>query len=77
MWKIVGTLALMVVSGIVTFVATQFYWFQLGLQRYDNFMYYDNRSSVLTWGLAVIVFLAPGVLVWYLHNRTTRKGRSR
>ena len=78
MWKIVGTLALMVVSGIVTLAAVIVIPMELGLRRYDNYMYYDV-SWALGWGLVVIGFLAPGVVVgvvWYLHKRTTRKGRS-
>ena len=82
MWKIVGiivgTLALMVVSGIVTFFAVSFFLFNFALQHYDNYMYYDTHPvSALAWGAIVIGFLAPGVVVWYLHKRTTRKGRSR
>ena len=76
MWKIVRTLALMVVSGIVTLAVTIIFWFELGLQRYGNYMYYDNPSSVLAWGPVVIGFLAPGVVVWYLHQGTTGQGRS-
>ena len=81
MWKtvgiIVGTLALMVVSGFVTFAVAVISQMSLGLELHGNYMYYDNSSPALVWGPAVIGFLAPGVVVWYLHNRKTRKGRSR
>ena len=62
MWKIVGTLALMVVSGIVTLAVTITYLMNLGMKRHDNYEYY----AAFVWGPAVIGFLAPGVVVWVL-----------
>jgi len=78
MWKIVGTLALMVVSGIVTSFAVEVFLFIFALQHYGNYMYYDTHPvPALASGAVVIGFLALGVVVWYLLKRTTRKERTR
>jgi hypothetical protein len=50
--KIVGTLALMAASGIISL-------FVLG-----------------PYGVAIIAFLVPGVIIWYRHRRGTRKEQS-
>ncbi len=85
MWKtvgiIVGTLALMLVSGIVTFAVTIIILSELGLALHDGnveyYFFFHPSSDLLLWGPPVIGFLAPGVVVWYLLKRTTRTGRSR
>jgi hypothetical protein len=76
MWKLVATLASMVVTGIVTQAVTNLILMHLGLQRYDNYEHYGIKYPALVWGPAAIGFLAPGVVVWYLHKRGTRRGRS-
>jgi hypothetical protein len=72
---ILGTLVLMVASGIVTLVVAIFFFAGLGLRLHDNYEYY-GKYPLLFFGPAAIGFLAPGVVVWYLHKRGTRKGRS-
>lgn len=78
MWKtvgiIVGTLALMVVSGIVTLPVTFLILMSLGSARHDgNVEYYFYTFPALVWVPAVIGFLTPGVVVWYRLKRRTRK----
>ena len=75
MWKIVGTLALMVVSGIVTYAVTAYISMVVGLQLHGNYEYYYLEYPAVFFGLPVIGLLAPAVVVWYLHKRGTRKGR--
>ena len=70
MWKIVATLASMVVSGIGTYAVLALTAMVLGGQLHGNYMYYD--SVVLgPWGLTAtaIGFFAPGIVVWYLDKR--------
>lgn len=70
-WKVAGTLALMVISGVVTYAVAFQLVGELGrrLQGDDN---YDSMYPALAcgfYGLAIIGFLAPGVIVWYLHRK--------
>ena len=76
MWKILGTLALMVTSGMVALAAAIFILMDLGSRLHDNYEYY-GKYPALFFGPAAIAFLAPGVVVWYLHKRGTRKGGGR
>ncbi len=75
MLKLLGTLALMVASGIVTLAVAVVILMIVGLRLYDNYEYY-GKYPALFFGPAAIGFLTPGVVVWYLHKRGTRKGRS-
>ena len=70
MWKILGTLALMVVSGIVTWAVAAFILIDLGSRLHGDYDYYGKYVLLF----AAIGFLAPGILVWYLHKRGTKKG---
>ncbi len=72
-WKIgviVGTLALMVVSGFVTYVATVFILIDAGVMRKPP--HTPDWVVPLVWGLTAIAFLIPGVIVWYSLRRTWR-----
>lgn len=78
MWKtvgkIVGTLAWMVVSGIVTLPVTIMSLIGLGFALHDgNREYYFYTFPALLWVPPVIGFLTPGVVVWYRLKRRTRK----
>ncbi len=67
---IVGTLLLMVVSGIVTYVTAIVILMELGTKFHGNYEYYGSFPAlILLYGLGAIGFLAPGVVVWYLHKR--------
>ena len=75
MLKIVATTALMVAGGIGTCVVwciTVMLWASL---LHGNYMYYAPGNE--TWVLTAIGFCAPGVVVWYLHKKGTRKEQSR
>jgi len=71
--KVVGTLALMVVSGIVLYVTAILIVMELGIKFHGNFEYYAQNYPILglpfIFGLGAIGFLAPGVVVWHLHKR--------
>ena len=69
-WKIVATLALMVVSGTVTYVVQSYIFWQLGSQLHGEANYYATYPAAIwgLWGLCILGFLAPGVVVWYLHK---------
>lgn len=67
---IVGTLALMLVSGIATFVTALTIVMEFGTKFHGNYEYYGSfLALILLYGLGAIGFLAPGVVVWYLHKR--------
>lgn len=70
MWKIIRILAAMVVSGIVTFYVTLL---SLGKPQSDNEVLINGEISIVA---AIFAFLAPAVVVSYLHRRGTRKGQS-
>ena len=62
----------MVVSGIVTHVVVLLIWMELGSQLHGQYDYYAKYPAlVLVWGPDTIGFLAPGVILWYLHKRRT------
>ena len=73
MWKIVATGASMAVGGAVTFFVTILVLMELGTKFHDNYEYY-GRYPVLFLGPAVLGFLAPGVVVWYLDRRGVQSG---
>ena len=76
MWKILWTLALMVVCGVVAFVATLASLMELGLKLHNNYEYYGGYPAVLLiYGCGIIGFLAPAVVVWYLQRQEMRKPR--
>lgn len=67
---VVGTLLLMAGSGIVTYVTMIVILMGLGTKFHGNYEYYGSYSAlILLYGLGAIGFLAPGVVVWYLHKR--------
>ena len=71
MWKFVrmlAALAAMVVSGVVTLFVTILILMKLGSKFHGDYEYY-SQYPVLVWGPAVIGFLAPGVLAWYMDQR--------
>ena len=76
MWKFLGTLAIMAVSGIVTYAATIGVLMELGSKLHGNKDYYGGVSAlILLYGFGAIGFVVPGVVVWYLHRRATKNGR--
>ena len=70
-WKVVGTLALMAVSGVITYaVEWQIIW-ELG-RRLQGDEFYYWRYPAVTLGFyvsAIIGFLAPRMIVWKLHRK--------
>ena len=74
MWKIVGTFASMVASGFVAFYVAIYILMQLGSRFHDNYEFYGQFPALFLVP-AAIGFLAPGMIVWHLHKRTTRNGR--
>jgi hypothetical protein len=73
MWKIVAAASWMVVSGAVTLFVATLIVMELGEKFHSSHEYYRNYP-VLYWGPAVIGFLIPGVVVWYLDRRGVNKG---
>ena len=71
--KIVGTLALMVVSGIVPLFVAGFMLLEFEGKIHGNL---KGALWLGAYGLAIIGFLASGVVIWYLHKRGTKKGQS-
>ena len=69
MWRILGTLACMLVCGAATLFVTIIVLTDLGSKHHGNYEYYGINYPALVWGPAVLGFLAPGVLVWYLAKR--------
>jgi hypothetical protein len=68
---ILGTIAFMVVFGVVAFVATILVLMQLGLSLHDNYEYY-GQYPFLVWGPAVIAFLTPAVIASHSYHRRNR-----
>jgi hypothetical protein len=73
MWKMAATVVSMVVSGAVTLFVAILILTELGTKFHNNYEYY-GQYPVLFWGPALIGFLAPGVVVWYLDRRGIKKG---
>ena len=71
--KIVGTLALMVVSGIVPLFVAGFMLLEFEGRIHGNL---KGALWMGTYGLAIIGFLGSGVSAWHLHKRGTSKRRS-
>ena len=72
MEKVFGVLFLMVVSGIVTFLASVYIMMDMGARYYGNYEYYGREYGALTWVPVIIGFLAPGViagLLWFFSNK--------
>ncbi len=63
MWKIIGTLASMVVAGVVTFYVTLL---SLGKPQSGDEANFNGRLAIAA---AILAFLAPAVVVWYLDKR--------
>ena len=70
MWKIVATLLSMVISGLVPLFVAGFM-----LLEFEGRIHGALSGALWlgAYGLAIVGFLASGVVVWYLHKRTTRK----
>src|SRR4051812_11435865 len=64
-------LLLMVASGAVALVVAILLLMVLGSRRHDNYEYYGSWPALYL-GPALIGFLAPGLLAWYLHGRTRK-----
>lgn len=58
---ILGTIACMVVCGVVTFFVTVLVLMQLGLSLHGNYEHY-GQNSWLVWGPAAIMFVLPAAL---------------
>ena len=69
MWRVVATLTSMAVCGAGTLFGTILILMMLGSKYHDNYEYYGINYPVLVWGPAVLGFLTPGFLVWYLEKR--------
>ncbi|TWU29482.1 hypothetical protein [Bythopirellula polymerisocia] len=65
MWKVVATLASMVVCGAVTLFVTALVLMELGSQHHNNKDYYGSHPALVL-GPAVLGFLVPWALVWLL-----------
>ena len=74
MWKIVRILAAMVASGIVALFVTLLTLMKLGSKFHGNYEYY-GQYPVLIWGAALIGFLTPGLLAWYMDRRGYKRTR--
>ena len=72
--KIVGTLALMAVCGIVPLCVAGFVLMEFGERIHGNSMKAALWLGV--YSFAVIGFLIPGVIAWYRHKRGARNGQS-
>ena len=68
MWKILWTLALMVVCGVVAYVATLASLIVLGLTLHKNYQYYE-AASLLIPGCGIIGFFSLAVVVSYLQRQ--------
>jgi hypothetical protein len=74
MWKTLGTLALMVFSGVFALVVCIFILMSRGLRLHDNYEYYGDYAPLCV-GVAVIAFIAPGVIVLYVRRLTAKTER--
>jgi hypothetical protein len=63
-----GIWSVMTVCGIVNFVGAVGTLMSLGTSRFDNYEYYGNRVWLYL-GPALVGFVVPGILGWYLENR--------
>ena len=68
MIRTAGILAVMTVCGFVNFVGALSTLCGLGTSRFGNYEYYGDRFSFYL-GPALIGFLVPGILGWYLDKR--------
>ena len=68
-----AVLALMLVSGIVPLFVAGFMLLEFEGEIHGNL---KGALWLGAYGLAIIGFLASGVMVWYLHKRGTRHARS-
>lgn len=72
-WKIAGTFTMMVVSGVTTYAVELGILLELGRRLQGDDSYYLRHPAMV--GVAIIGFLAPGVIVWHLHRKATTIGR--
>jgi hypothetical protein len=72
MWKILGTLVLMVASGIVAFVVSVWLLMHLGMRWHNNYEYYGDYP-VLYLGPALVAFIAPVIVSWWRGRFKTPK----
>ena len=78
--KILGTLALMVISGGIAFGAAVLFLMELGLRVHGNFEYYGPSGPsfgsllgvVFIFGSGAIGFVAPAILMYYLNKNSWR-----
>lgn len=69
MWKDLLVLVSMVLCGAITLLLTGLVLMNLGTRIHGNYEYYGINYPALFWGPAILGFLAPAVLTWYLRSR--------
>jgi hypothetical protein len=68
--KFIGTLALMVVCGVIAFLAAVSFLMNLGLKLHGNYEYYGSFPSVLfVYASGGLGFVSPALLVWWLGQK--------
>lgn len=63
-----GIWSIMMVCGIVNLVGAVVTLMALGTSRFGNYEYYGNRIWLFL-GPALVGFVVPGILGWYLDKR--------
>jgi hypothetical protein len=65
-----GLFFLMLVCGLVAFVAAVWLLLSLGLRLHNNYEYYGQTPAVLlVYVAAAIGFIIPALATWYLYRR--------
>jgi hypothetical protein len=73
--KILGTLLLMVVCGIIAFLTAISFLMNVGLKLHGNYEYYGSFPWVLFIYISGIVgFVSPRLLVWWLEKNNWKFG---
>ena len=77
MENVVKLLALMLVSGVITFFVSIYILMDLGARYHGSYEYYGRQYGILTWVPVLIGFLAPALiagLFWLLKKRRNKRG---
>ena len=72
--KIIGTIALMIVCGIVAMLMAATFLMNLGLKRHDNYEYYGSIAIPVIVLCGIAGFMAPAVFALWLKENGWKFG---